>query len=71
KTEVGTLHKAGLFCVSIFRRVGSTDRECLFGYIHLGLELIHPAVYRNLIKLKAFYEEIILGKACAAFRESI
>ncbi|BDR25557.1 hypothetical protein [Pseudomonas aeruginosa] len=67
----GNFHEDGLFSVSIFGRVGSTDRESLFGYIHLGLELIHPAVYRNLIKLKAFYEEIILGKAFAVFDESI
>ncbi|MFO5701726.1 hypothetical protein ACLBSN_31640, partial [Klebsiella pneumoniae] len=40
----GNFHEDGLFSVSIFGRVGSTDRESLFGYIHLGLELIHPAV---------------------------
>ncbi|MFO5848545.1 hypothetical protein ACLBP5_30600, partial [Klebsiella pneumoniae] len=64
-------HEQAYSTVPIFGRVGPADRESLFGYIHLGLELIHPAVYRNLIKLKAFYEEIVLGKASAVFDESI
>ncbi|MFO5615077.1 hypothetical protein ACLBQC_31440, partial [Klebsiella pneumoniae] len=63
--------EVGLLSLSMFGRLGSTDRESLFGYIHLRLELMHLAVYRNLIKLKAFYEEIILGKAFAVFDESI
>ncbi|MFO5701765.1 hypothetical protein ACLBSN_31845, partial [Klebsiella pneumoniae] len=57
--------------VSMFGSVGTSECEILFGYIDLGLDLMHTAVYRNLIKLKAFYEEIILGKAFAVFDESI
>ena len=63
----GNFHEKGLFSVEIFGRVGSTERESLFGYIELGLPVIHPVVYRNILKLKSFYEEIILGKAFARF----
>lgn len=63
----GNFHEKGLFSVEIFGRIGSTERESLFGYIELGLPVIHPVVYRNILKLKSFYEEIILGKAFARF----
>jgi hypothetical protein len=63
----GNFHEAGLFSTSIFGRVGSRDRERRFGYIHLGLDVLHPVVFRNLLKLRAFYEEIILGRAYALF----
>lgn len=63
----GNFHEKGLFSVEIFGRIGSVEREGRFGYIKLGLPVIHPVVFRNLIKLKAFYEDIILGKAYAIF----
>lgn len=65
----GNFHNDGLFSTIIFGRVGSQERESNFGYIKLGLEIIHPVVYRNLIRLRAFYEEIILGRAYAEFSE--
>lgn len=65
----GNFKEDGLFSVAIFGRVGSKEREGRFGYIHLGLDILHPVVYRNLIKLKAFYEEIIMGRAYAQFDE--
>lgn len=63
----GNFHEKGLFSVEIFGRIGSTDRESRFGYIELGLPVIHPVVYRNILKLKGFYEQIILGRAFARF----
>jgi hypothetical protein len=65
----GNFHEEGLFSVSIFGRVGSHERESNFGYIKLGLPVIHPLVYRNILKLKGFYEEIILGRSFAVFDE--
>lgn len=63
----GNFHDEGLFSTEIFGRVGSESRESLFGYIHLGLDILHPVIYRNLLRLKLFYEEIILGKSFALF----
>lgn len=65
----GSFHNDGLFSTTIFGRVGSQERESNFGYINLGLEIIHPVVYRNLIRLRAFYEEIILGRSYAVFSD--
>lgn len=67
----GNFHEKGLFSVEIFGRIGSQEREGRFGFIKLGLPVIHPVVYRNLIKLKAFYEDIILGKAYAIFDKEV
>lgn len=65
----GNFHEEGLFSVSIFGRVGSPERESNFGYIKLSLPVIHPLVYRNILKLKGFYEDIIFGKQYAVFDE--
>jgi hypothetical protein len=67
----GNFHEDGLFSVSIFGRVGSHERESNFGYIKLGLPVIHPLVYRNILKLKGFYEEILLGRQYAVFDEEL
>ncbi|ARV76895.1 putative RNA polymerase beta subunit [Pseudomonas phage Phabio] len=67
----GNFHENGLFSVETFGRIGSAEREGRFGYIKLGLPVIHPVVYRNILKLKAFYEDIILGKAYAIFDKSV
>lgn len=67
----GNFHEKGLFSVEIFGRVGSSEREGRFGYIKLGLSVIHPVIYRNILKLKAFYEDIILGKAYAIFDNEV
>lgn len=67
----GSFHPDGMFSTHTFGRVGSQERESNFGYIKLGLEIIHPVVYKNLIRLRAFYEEIILGKAFAVFDDKM
>lgn len=67
----GNFHEKGLFSVEIFGRIGSSEREGRFGYIKLGLPVIHPVIYRNLLKLKAFYGDIVLGKAYAIFDTSV
>lgn len=66
----GNFHEAGLFSVEIFGRPGSQERESNFGYIKLGLPCIHPLVYKNILKLKAFYEDIMLGKQYVIFDET-
>lgn len=67
----GNFHEKGLFSVEIFGRIGSVDRESRFGYIDLGLPVIHPVIYRNILKLKSFYEDIILGKTFAIYDPNV
>lgn len=65
----GSFHDEGLFSTQIFGRLGTNERESKFGYIKLGLDILHPVVYRNLLRLRAFYEQVITGKAFAIFDE--
>lgn len=60
-------HEDGLFSISIFGRVGDPSRDLRFSYIATGIEVIHPLIFRNIIKLKKFYSEIIKGNAYAVF----
>lgn len=64
-------HEDGLFSVSIFGRVGDETRDLRFSYIHTGIEVLHPLVFRNVTKLKKFYLDIIKGNAYAVFDDKI
>lgn len=64
-------HEDGLFSVSIFGRVGDNARDLRFSYIATGIEVLHPLIFRNVIKLKKFYSEIIKGNAYAVFDSKI
>jgi len=61
----------GLFSQEIFGTVGSPIRNEKFGYVDMGLPIIHPLVYRALIKLKSFYADILSGKKYAVFDTDI
>ena len=63
-------HEDGLFSTSIFGRVGDEARDLRFSYIHTGIEVLHPLVFRNVSKLKKFYADIIKGNAYALFDET-
>lgn len=61
----------GLFSETIFGVKGTVAREERFGYIDLNTEIIHPLIFRKLIKLKAFYGDIVAGKKFAIFDEKL
>ena len=65
--NMNLFHPEGLFSSEIFGNVGSEARSRTFGVIDLNLELIHPLIYRTIIKLKAFYKQIAEGKVTAVF----
>lgn len=60
-------HEDGLFSVSIFGRVGDANRDLRFSYIATGIQVLHPLIFINVVKLKRFYSEIIKGSAYAIF----
>lgn len=64
-------HESGLFSVSIFGRVGDPIRDKRFSYIHTKIKVMHPLIFRNVIKLKQFYGDIIKGTAYAVFDRNI
>ena len=57
----------GLFSVPIFGPIGSKERMERFGYMDLGVNILHPLIYKNVISLKTLYKEIIEGKKYAKF----
>lgn len=59
--------KDGLFSIDIFGPLGSEARNKLISYINLNIPIMHPLIYQTYVKLKAFYGEIISGKAYATF----
>ena len=64
-------HEDGLFSTSIFGRVGDEARDLRFSYIHTGIDVLHPLVFRNVTKLKKFYLDIIKGNAYAVFDDKV
>lgn len=60
-------HEDGLFSTSIFGRVGSDERDVRFSYIDLRTTILHPLVYKHLVKLKGLYGGIMAGRAYAVW----
>ena len=61
--------KEGLFSTNIFGSIGSNTRNETFGYIDLGVKILHPLVYDYLLSLSTFYTSIIQGKTKAIFKD--
>ena len=60
----------GLFSTKIFGPIGSNTRNETFGYIDLGVKILHPMVYENLLGMGSLYSSIILGKTKAIFQDN-
>lgn len=64
-------HPLGLFSTEIFGKVGSEFRNRLFGQINLHVKIIHPHLYKAVIKTKSVYADIMLSKVFVKFDEKI
>ncbi len=60
-------HNDGLFSTEIFGKVGSSDRTRKFSYIQLNASIMHPIIYKIIVDLKGYYEDIMKGKQYAIF----
>ena len=60
-------HAEGLFSTEIFGRIGAPERDTKFSFIDIKVGVLHPLYYRQLLKLKRLYGEIITGKSYAVF----
>lgn len=58
-------HDDGLFSTRIFGMVGSLDRDEVFAKIPLGVRVLHPKVFRDLMACKALYKDILYGAKTA------
>lgn len=57
----------GLFSTITFGRVGSPERDDRFSYVKLNADVIHPAIFKVLKRLKTLYAEIIMGQSYAVW----
>jgi DNA-directed RNA polymerase beta' subunit len=61
----------GLFSTEIFGPKGSPERMTKFGYINMGIKILHPLIYRHLTKLETLYKGILTGDKYAVWDENI
>ena len=52
KSRSGEFNEGGLFSEEIFGAEGSLDRSKSFSFINLSAKVIHPTLYRHLIRLE-------------------
>jgi len=52
KTRSGEFNDNGLFSEEIFGAEGSLDRSKQFSYINLSTQIIHPTLFRHIIRLE-------------------
>lgn len=62
-----TFHPQGLFSNEIFGLQGTPERNTNGAHIKLKCDIIHPRIYRNLIRASNFYDKIMASKAYAVF----
>lgn len=65
--STANFHEDGLYSVSIFGRVGTEERDKRFSYIDMKASVLHPKIYRDLVRLKSLYGEILSGRSTARF----
>jgi DNA-directed RNA polymerase subunit beta' len=58
KTRTGEFAPEGLLSEEIFGNEGSLDRAKKFSYINLNTKIIHPTLYRHIIKLERKLEKM-------------
>ena len=62
-------HPEGLFSTEIFGRVGSDDRDRLFGFIALNTTVMHPFIFKTISRLKGLYRGIMEGHSYVIWDE--
>lgn len=65
------LHPEGIFSTTIFGRVGSDDRNKIFGRIEIPVKVFDPTIYTFLMSLKSLYGDIINEAKYAKFDEEL
>jgi hypothetical protein len=71
ETVGGNLHPEGLFSIEIFGRIGTPERQRRFSYIDIKTTILHPFIYRALVKLKALYQGILTGRTYATWNPEL
>lgn len=61
----------GLYSVETFGRVGEKTRMITFGYTDCKLDILHPHVWRELLKVKELYGGILAGTTYAKYEPKL
>lgn len=61
----------GLFSTTIFGPVGTEMRNNQFGYVNIGIDVLHPLVFENLMSLKSIYKDIAASKKYGKFDKEL
>lgn len=69
ETNSGSFHEDGLFSTTTFGRAGTVERDTTFSYIPINTTVFHPLYYRELMKLRMLYGDILTGNKYAIFNE--
>lgn len=69
--NINNFHEDGLFSIATFGRIGSDERDSRFSYINLKTPIFHPYIYKSIVRLRGFYEEIMSSKAYAKWNEEL
>lgn len=71
ETNSKVFAETGIYSTDIFGPIGSSVRNEQFGYIDLGVEVMHPYFYILLCALGQKYEQVAEGKKKAIFDNKI
>jgi hypothetical protein len=63
-------HSQGLYSNQIFGKPGTKQRDIQMSYIPLRTQVFHPLYYKEMIKLKGLYGQIIMGEAYALWDDT-
>lgn len=66
-SSTSTPHPEGLYSVEYFGPTGSEDRKERYAYIDLKVPVITPIFYKNMLKAKSLYQDIMSGKVYAIY----
>ena len=65
------LHPDGLYSTVTFGDVQSADRDTRFSYVDMNTKIFHPFVFRQIIKMKGYYSDILSGKKFFTWNDTI
>lgn len=65
------LHPDGLYSILTFGEVQSAERHARFSYINLNAKIFHPFIFRQILKVKGWYKDLISGKKYFIWNDTI
>lgn len=64
------LHPEGLYSQEIFGVRGTAVRYKKFSWIDLKVPIFHPLIFKSIMSLRAFYSDVVTGRAYAKFDDA-